>query len=156
MAQAPLSSWVHKLVLNEIQVSTPDLATAWIARKTSSDLSKSNKIAKAKQQQPRVELGNIRNVKYTDADLQDVEVYDKNDKVLAFGGVEVTDNVKEVLTLNPKMKIVIATPVPPPFLPPGSWAGWSASLWPCRSGCRNQWSGQNHDDNDDYDDHFKR
>ena len=32
-------------------------------------------------------------------------LHDKNDKVLAYGGVEVTAGMKEVITLNPKMKL---------------------------------------------------
>ena len=44
----------------------------------------------------------IKGVKFRDIDLQ-VEVHDKNENVVAYGGVEVSDSMAEVLTLNPKM-----------------------------------------------------
>ena len=49
-------------------------------------------------------IENIRNVKYSDEDIN-VEVCDKNEDVVAYGGVEVSDNMKEVLTCNPKMML---------------------------------------------------
>ena len=45
---------------------------------------------------------NIRNIKYKDVDI-DVEVNDKNPKALSYGGVGVTNNMYEILTMNPKM-----------------------------------------------------
>ena len=57
-----------------------------------------------KWQSPKNDQGqapNIRIIKYSDAELADVIVSDKNDK--AYGGVEVTENMESVLTMNPKM-----------------------------------------------------
>ena len=51
----------------------------------------------------QVQAPNIRNIKYSNADLADVIVSDKNDK--AYGGVEVTKNMESVLTMNPKMML---------------------------------------------------
>ena len=43
-----------------------------------------------------------RGVKYKDIDI-DAEVCDKNDEVVQYGGVELNNNLKSVLSLNPKM-----------------------------------------------------
>ena len=55
------------------------------------------------RKKPRGESENIRNVKYRDVDLEDIEVCDKNKEVISYGGVEISDNMREALTLNPKM-----------------------------------------------------
>ena len=57
---------------------------------------------KWKWKQKDVVHENIRNIKYKDVDI-DVEVNDKNPKALSYGGVEVTNNMNEILTMNPKM-----------------------------------------------------
>ena len=46
---------------------------------------------------------NIRNVKYSDADLEDVVVSDVDENIIAYGNVEVSENVKSVLGLPPKL-----------------------------------------------------
>ena len=47
----------------------------------------------------------IRNVKYTDKDLADVIISDKNDVAVSYGGVQVTENMESVLKMNPKMMV---------------------------------------------------
>ena len=49
------------------------------------------------------EAPNIRNIKYTDTDLANITVNDKNDEVVSYGGVDVTENMESVLKMNPKM-----------------------------------------------------
>ena len=44
----------------------------------------------------------VRGVKFRDEDLQ-VQVDDKNPEVVAYGGVEITENMSEVLKINPNM-----------------------------------------------------
>ena len=46
---------------------------------------------------------NIRNVKYSDQDLEDVVVGDVDDNIIAYGGVNVSENMKAVLGLPPKL-----------------------------------------------------
>ena len=41
-------------------------------------------------------------VKYSDQDLN-VEVCDKNSEAVAYGGAEMSEEMKDVLTCNPKM-----------------------------------------------------
>ena len=51
------------------------------------------------------EAPNLRNVKYTDKDLGDVIVSDKNISSVSYGGVKVTENMESVLTMNPKIML---------------------------------------------------
>ena len=44
----------------------------------------------------------IRNIKYSDLDLADVDVCDKNTEVVKYGGVELSENMESVLKMNPK------------------------------------------------------
>ena len=58
-------------------------------------------MSKWKQEEKKTE--NIRNVKYSDQDLEDVVVSDVEDNIIAYGNVEVSDNMKAVLGLPPKL-----------------------------------------------------
>ena len=59
-------------------------------------------VSKWRTQQSRNMEENLRNIKYSDKDLAR-DICDKNDSPVVYGNVEVSENMKEALTLNPKL-----------------------------------------------------
>ena len=59
-------------------------------------------VSKWRSQQSRNMEENLRNIKYSDKDLAR-DICDKNDSPVVYGNVEVSENMKEALTLNPKL-----------------------------------------------------